>query len=396
MSLSFKARTCLLLPMLLVLSAAPNSLANGTATEDLKTALHDLVASAEENDVSAAQESWREAVKLATADDLPIILRAMGDVAGQTPLHAGKELSPLTINWLRAAADAVAEREFRRTGSLPAELLEGFVQEKGQLARARRVAYEWLVKSDFTAPARLLPLMLDDVSLEMRYDAIARLLDEADAAEDKATKLEKYQRALRSARDNGQIQTCAEALKQLGQSPNLAKQMGFLVKWKVIGPFDNTDRKGFNTIHLAVDQIDLDAEYQGKHGKVRWVDATAEQEQLDDLGKVDLNAALVEEKSVLAYAYTTFAADHDMAVECRYESKEATKLWVNGEELAVNPVYHSGGGFDQYIVPCRLKQGQNEIVIKVCQNEQTQPWTKPWDFRLRMTDELGGAVQPAE
>ncbi|MGI9427204.1 MAG: hypothetical protein ACR2NM_01000 [Bythopirellula sp.] len=382
--------------ILFVLSATSNTLAIGPEVAGLKVSLHNLVTSAEQGDVSAAQDSWREIVNTGGAENLPLILQAMGGVAGRAPRRASKEIGPLTQNWLRAAVDTIAEREVQKTGSLPTELLETFVQDKSQSPRARRVAYEWLAKSDSTAPARLLPMMLDDASLELRYDAIALLLDEAEASADEAAKLEKYQRALRSAREKGQLQACAEALKQLGQAPNMARQLGFLVEWKVIGPFDNTDRKGFNKIHLAVDQIDLDAEYAGKHGQVSWIDAVAEQEQLEDMGKVDFNAALVEEKSVLAYAYTTFVADRELNVECRYESKEATKLWVNGAELAVNPVYHSGGGFDQYIVPCRLKQGQNEIVIKVCQNEQTQSWTKPWDFRLRVTDELGGAIQPAE
>lgn len=330
------------------------------------------------------QQAWQAVATSATAEQIPQILTAM------------KDAGPLSDNWLRSVVDAIAERELRETGKLPANALEAFVQDTKNSPRGRRVAYEWLVKVDEAVPERMLPQMLDDPSLELRYDAVAKLLDSAKVVDDESDKLAVYQRALRSARDIEQLRSCAEALKELGQEPNMAEALGYLTSWKVIGPFDNTDRAGFNKIHFRTESIDLEGEYEGKSGPVKWKAATAEQEDLEDLGKVDLNAALVEEKSVLAYAFTTFFSATDQDVECRYESKEATKLWVNGKEVAVSNVYHSGGGFDQHVVPCKLKSGENQIVIKVCQNEQTQPWTKPWDFRLRVTGKLGGAIKQSK
>ena len=34
----------------------------------------------------------------------------------------------------------------------------------------------------------------------------------------------------------------------------------------------------------------------------------------------------------------------------------------------------------------------NEILIKVCQNEQEDTWAQLWSFQLRVTDHLGGKV----
>jgi len=327
-----------------------------------------------------AQRAWQAVAATKGVEQIPEILTAM------------KEVGPLAENWLRAAVDTIAERELHTTGSLPAKLFEDFTLDTNQAPRARRIAYEWLVKVDTTAPKRLLPKMLDDSSLELRYDAIKRLLGEANQSDDEQVKLKKYQRALRSARDITQLKTCAEALKELGQTPNMAQEMGFLTRWKVIGPFDNTERNGFDTVYPPEQAIDLDAEYDGKSGPVKWTDAEAEQEDLKQLGHVDFNAAIAEEKNVLAYAYTTFTVAEDMQVEIRYETIEATKLWLNGKEIAVKNVYHSGYDFDQYIVPCQLRRGENHILIKVCQNEQTDSWTRPWEFRLRITDKLGGAI----
>ncbi|MEM8946251.1 MAG: hypothetical protein AAGD11_13845 [Planctomycetota bacterium] len=371
--------------MYLAFLAIANNLSAATDSA-LDGKLEQLVEAVAEGDQSTSSKRWMAIVDDATSEDLVAILTAM---------NSAQNVGPLAENWIRAAVDAVAERELRGSGGLPTAALEAFVLAEDQHPRARRVAYEWLLKVDEPAAARLLPQMLDDVSLEMRYDAIGSLLTEADEATDEETKLQKYQRAFASARDKTQFQQAADALKTLGQTPDMAGQFGFLKNWKVVGPFDNTDREGFDNAYLSPNSIDLAAEYSGKHGPVVWKDAVAELDDFDDLGMVDFNAALVEEKSVLGYALTTFVSSKAQSVECRYESKLATKLWINGEEVAVKNVYHSGGGFDQYIVPCQFKAGANAILIKVCQNEQTQPWTKPWEFRLRITDSLGGAVQQA-
>ena len=39
-----------------------------------------------------------------------------------------------------------------------------------------------------------------------------------------------------------------------------------------------------------------------------------------------------------------------------------------------------------------LKAGRNEVLIKVCQNEQTDDWAQTWGFQLRLCDAIGGAV----
>lgn len=395
---------CLLVLLLATFSNSP-TLAKSVSDEDLKGYLNTLrlyVGNQDQNyQAHLVQKLWQKIVETASIEQLPVILGSMDDPVPLTKLTSENAASwkknrPLIENWVRAAVDTIAERELAETGTLPSDRLEEFVLDNKQSPRARRVAYEWLSKVDADRAAGLLTDMLDDESLELRYDAIASLLAEAKAAGDETAKLAKYQRALRSARDKLQLKECAEALKELGQTPNMAKQVGFLIDWKVIGPFDNSQRAGFEREYPPEQGVDLDATYEGKDGSVAWKDAVAEQEDLESLGTVDLNAALVEEKSVLAYSYTTFRSAKEQPVEIRYESKEATKLWLNDKLIATKNVYHSGGGFDQYIVPCLLQQGENRILIKVCQNEQTQPWTRPWEFRLRITDDLGGAIQPAE
>ncbi len=47
---------------------------------------------------------------------------------------------------------------------------------------------------------------------------------------------------------------------------------------------------------------------------------------------------------------------------------------------------------DQHVAPVVLKPGRNVIVLKLCQNEQTESWAQKFSFNCRVCDELGGAV----
>jgi hypothetical protein len=47
---------------------------------------------------------------------------------------------------------------------------------------------------------------------------------------------------------------------------------------------------------------------------------------------------------------------------------------------------------DQHVGQGTLKAGRNEILVKVCQNEQKEDWAQLWSFQLRVCDNLGGAV----
>ena len=47
-------------------------------------------------------------------------------------------------------------------------------------------------------------------------------------------------------------------------------------------------------------------------------------------------------------------------------------------------------------MPVQLKEGVNAILVKACQDEQTQNWTVEWEFKLRVCDATGTAILAAD
>jgi len=326
----------------------------------------------------AASQAWNEIAKNGQVSDLPQILAAMDGVG------------PLGANWLHAAVDAIAERNLK-AGKLPLDGLEKFLQEKQHDPRARRLAYEWIAKADTGAPDRLIPGMIDDPSLELRRDAVSRVLKAAETAQaNKATDeaLATYRKALVAARDLDQVRAAAEALGKLGQPVDLAHHFGFLQDWQLVGPFDNKQGKGFEAVYPPESALDLTASYPTESGPVRWIAHHTD----DANGQVDLNAAIGKHMGVVAYALAEFQSDKAQPVELRLGTEAANKIWLNGKLLSSADVYHANGTMDQYVGRGELKKGRNVILLKICQNEQKEDWAQDWKFQLRACDSSGKAI----
>ena len=326
-----------------------------------------------------ASGAWRELVQL-------------GPDALFQILPAFDRADPVAANWLRSAVDAIAERELASGKSLPTSKLEAFVRETKHSGLGRRLAYEWLVKVDPAAPARLLPNMLDDPGEELRRDAVAFALQNAKQLLDKNEKSAAtavYRKLLAAARDRDQVESIAKTLKNLGQPVDLVTQFGFITQWKLIGPFDNTGGKGFQTAYPPEKGVDLTATYPGKKNQsLTWKDHATD----DPYGVVDLNKAVGKHMGATGYAYAAVYSRKEQPVELRAGSNNAVKIFLNGRQIYFRDEYHHGMRMDQHVGRGTLKVGRNEILVKVCQNEQKEDWAQLWSFQLRVCDNLGGAI----
>jgi hypothetical protein len=242
--------------------------------------------------------------------------------------------------------------------------------------------------------------MLNDPGAELRRAAVELYLKDAEARlqrGDRAAAVAAYATLLDVARDRDQVKLVAGQLGKLGAPVDLTKRFNFITRWALVGPFDNTGNAGFTTAYPPEKEINFKAEFAGKDGRpVRWVEHTT----TAPLGVVDINSLFKNEKAgaaerireAAAYAYTALEAPEERAVELRAASNNALRIWLNGKEIFYRDEYHHGMEMDQHVGKGRLKAGRNDILVKICQNNQDEAWARQWSFQLRVCDPIGGAV----
>lgn len=304
--------------------------------------------------------------------------------------------NPLASNYLRNAIENIVDKTRKAKGTLPLAEIEAFLKETKHEPRARRLAFEILVATDKANYDRLVPGMLNDPSTELRRDAVIVVMEQGNALFDEDKKDEakaKYREAMAAARDDDQVKTLKKYLEELGEKVDLPTHFGFLMTWKLIAPFDNTAGKGFAVAYPPEKELDFSKEYEGKDGvKASWVGTTTE----DEYGIVDLAKVLTPFKGSVAYAVAEFDSDAEKVVDLRLGTPNSWKVWLNGKLLFAREEYHRGMNLDQYRMRGTLKKGKNTILVKVCQNEQTEEWAQRWQIQLRVCDGTGTAVLSAD
>jgi hypothetical protein len=326
-----------------------------------------------------AAQAWKQLAGL-DAETLPEILAAFDGA------------DPKAANWLRAAVDAIAERALRTRRPLPAGALESFVHERRHDGAARRIAYEWLTRIDRRAADRLLPGMLDDPGQELRRDAVERVVRQAEGhlkSGDKTAAVRRFQEAFTAARDRDQVEQLAGQLKKLGIEVDVPRHLGIVASWQVIGPFDGPGETGYGRVYPPETEVDPGASYPGKKGlTLRWTSQTTR----DADGIIVLNKVLGKYQGAVAYAFTAVDSPIEQYVQIQVGTPNAIKIFVNGKQVFAREEYHHGMQIDQHIGTATLRPGRNTVLLKLCQNEQTEDWAKNWAFQCRICDVLGGAV----
>jgi hypothetical protein len=350
----------------------------------------------------AAGEAWKDVVKSGPAA-LPAILEATGKGDG------------VSDNWLRLAANTIVDRALAAKVALPMPAMEAFVRDVRHAPGARVLAFDLIRQADSARADAMEASLLDDPAQELRRGPVQLLIADAKkkaAAKDEAGAKALFTKAFEAARDEDQVKAAVDGLEKLGEKPDVAQHFGFLMKWNIIGPFDNTGREGFARVYPPETELRLDTSYEGKGGSVKW----QPYETQNEYGKVDFNKPLgvikgeapatpepppakrrkgggVDYlKEVVAYATTDFYSPVERDAELRLGCKNGWKIWLNGQPVFGRDEYHRGAQLDQYKLKCHLKKGRNIILVKCCQNEQKEDWTVEWEFQLRVCDATGTAI----
>ena len=194
----------------------------------------------------AARTAWDRLVEKGPAV-LPRILDAM-------------DTSDTAIaNWLRTAFDRIVDRAMKNGGNgINCRALLAFVENPKKQGRARRLALEVVERLQPGTSRKLIGAWLDDP--EFRFEAVDLALQQADALAKEGKKDQSvagYRKAFAASRDVQQTRAAAVRLKEGGIQVSVAKHLGFLTDWYVIGPFDAHNMKGFNTVYPPEEKVEL-------------------------------------------------------------------------------------------------------------------------------------------
>ena len=143
----------------------------------------------------------------------------------------------------------------------------------------------------------------------------------------------------------------------------------------MIGPFDNTDKAGFERLYPPEQKIDLAGVYDGKEKKVTWVAHNSD-------GTDNLIPLFQPNQNVVAYALTYIDSPDDREVTFRIGSDDGIKVWLNDSIIWSNDIYR-GLSIDSDIFKAQLGKGINKVLVKLTQG------TQEWGFHFRVTDGNG-------
>jgi len=166
---------------------------------------------------------------------------------------------------------------------------------------------------------------------------------------------------------------------------DLIKKKQLIKDWLVIGPFDNSEQKGFNTTYPPEKEIDLDATYQAMGKEAKWFRPY----KPSDYGYVDFNRLMTPNDNTVAYALCYIYSDKPRVVLFKTGSDDTITMWLNDEKVLEKKVYRAPK-CDEDETKVSLKKGENKVLIKVCESYGE------WGFFFRVTDLKGNFIEGLE
>ncbi len=149
----------------------------------------------------------------------------------------------------------------------------------------------------------------------------------------------------------------------------------FVRNWYLIGPFDNTNKTGFDRdFGPETGQFKAEQTFPGKTGPVGWQKIRAPGGTVLSDDKY-----FKENEHIALYAYTEVISPDDRQTTAFAGSDDGIKVWVNGKLVHSNNA-DRGLKPDADRFDVSLKQGPNVILVKITQGQG------PWGMTFRLND----------
>ncbi len=150
----------------------------------------------------------------------------------------------------------------------------------------------------------------------------------------------------------------------------------FIRDWLLLGPFPNKGGTGFETYYEPEIGVNLDNEIEGKSWQIY--------KSTD--GYIDLGGFWGSKEESVAYAYAFILSPRYQLAQLHLGATDGVKVFFNRSELFADRLFSSEKP-DSVILPVELRDGWNEILLKVTQNKGK------WGFFAEITDRQGFSIQ---
>jgi len=296
----------------------------------------------------------------------------------------------VAANWCRSAYEIVVERERTKSHpSFPLAELREFVADPARQGRVRRLALKLVDTLEPEFKAKQIAQMLDDP--EFRADAVQAAFDagaKAEAAGDRELAVVEFRKAFEHSRAVDQVSQSAARLAALGEAADIVAHLGFVVDWYLIGPFDAPEYSGFAQKFPPEENVDLKAEFAGQGDRtIGW----QRHHTTDSFGQLNLMTDIAAVKEAVGYAYSELVASDELDAELRCGADDNCTVWLNGRRVLAREQWLNGTRLDRFVVPVRLRKGNNRLLVKICQGPQHKDPDVPnnWSLQLRLCDATG-------
>jgi alpha-L-rhamnosidase/Glycosyl hydrolase 2 galactose-binding domain-like len=192
----------------------------------------------------------------------------------------------------------------------------------------------------------------------------------------------------------------------------LNEQQNTVRRWKMIGPFPNTDNDGFAKIYPPEQEFDLQKRYEGLDGQVGWEDYNGNEPYLvpgqwnlsmktgggssSDSGYVvNFNPELLTDAKswIVSYAHTYLYSPSDQHAQFIVAADNWAGIWLNQKQVFAQlrtPFWYELNDSWADRVSVDLHKGWNEVLVKVGKSRGTPSGF--YGFSFRVADDNGNTL----
>ncbi len=158
---------------------------------------------------------------------------------------------------------------------------------------------------------------------------------------------------------------------------------GYLLRWQMIGPFENASQSGLDTVFAPEHALEFDKVFDGKDDlKLRWHPLRL----LRPDGRCAVGESLTDNSADVFYAANAVQSKAEQSVLVQFDPAGASKVCINGREVFADSLRRSPTALvaDSFAALAVLHAGWNTILVKMGDDEKTTS-----AFSLRLTTPTG-------